>query len=491
MEFESPGHFFQAVADAAYRFDNQPNLKWQAVAGLGETIPSEGAFLVPAEYAADLLEKTYATGSILSRCNRLPMSKKELVVPTIDETSRANGSRFGGIAMNWTAEGEEIVASKPKYASRGLGVRKLAGLCYVTEELLQDAPALNAILSRLFSLEAGFQIEDAIVNGSGAGRLLGILNSGAVIEVAKESGQAAATVVAGNVVNMFSRLWSGGQNRAVWLVNQNIFPQLLGLTWSSGTGVVPLFSYGPDGTPLLIGRPVLMVEYCSTLGTVGDIILCDLGEFLLGDRTDGVIRPLGLAFTTDSAVGGVDDVFGLEGRDIVFGGAEGDVLNAGATDVSDDLIVGDSGRARFEDDVLVEISTVDPTIGGGDTITAGRGSNKLEYLEPAPSDAEDAVHGEVPDGVLEAIISHLAENTEADPAGIEVLHAEAVTWNDGSLGCAAPGQIYTQATVPGYRVVLGHDGQQFDYRATERGFFLLCSQPTLAAPGAGDDPPVE
>ena len=37
-----------------------------------------------------------------------------------------------------------------------------------------------------------------------------------------------------------------------------------------------------------MGRPVLTVEYCATLGTVGDIILADLGEFLLGDRTGGV-----------------------------------------------------------------------------------------------------------------------------------------------------------------------------------------------------------
>lgn len=289
MEFESAGQFFQRVVDASYRLGHShPGLTWEASAGANETFPSEGGFAVPAEYAVDMLDRTYATCSILSRCNLLPMKSKTLQIPTVDESSRAHGSRFGGISMNWTSEGEEITASKPKWAGRGIKVNKLAGLCYVTDELLADAAALNEILTRLFSLEASFKLENEILNGTGSGRPLGIVNADATITVAKESGQSAATIQPANVVNMFSRLWAGGQNRAVWLVNQDVFPQLLGLTWTTGTGVVPLFQYGPDGTPLLMGRPVVTVEYCATLGSAGDIVLCDLGEYLLGDRTGGV-----------------------------------------------------------------------------------------------------------------------------------------------------------------------------------------------------------
>ena len=122
---------------------------------------------------------------------------------------------------------------------------------------------------------------------------------------------------------------------------------------------------------------------------------------------------------------------------------------------------------------------------------AERGPKKGEVLERAPEDGTDTVRGEVPEAILATIIADLAATTEADPKAIEVAHAEAVTWSDGSLGCAEPGQVYTQVLVPGYRVILRHAGQQFDYRATEQGFFLLCSRPTLAAPGAADDPPVD
>lgn len=100
---------------------------------------------------------------------------------------------------------------------------------------------------------------------------------------------------------------------------------------------------------------------------------------------------------------------------------------------------------------------------------------KAEPRERVPEEDADAVRGEVPEEILEAIIADLAGTREADPAAIEVLRAESVTWNDGSLGCPEPGRVYMQVLVPGYRVILVHDGQQFDYRATDQGHFVLCS----------------
>ncbi len=122
---------------------------------------------------------------------------------------------------------------------------------------------------------------------------------------------------------------------------------------------------------------------------------------------------------------------------------------------------------------------------------AERGAKKVEELDKQHASEADPVSGEVPEEIIDKIMQDLMTNTAADRADIEVLHAESLTWNDGSLGCGKPGQAYTQALVPGYRVILGHAGQNFDYRATEHGLFMLCEQPTLAAPGAGIEPPVQ
>ena len=79
--------------------------------------------------------------------------------------------------------------------------------------------------------------------------------------------------------------------------------------------------------------------------------------------------------------------------------------------------------------------------------------------------------------MLDAIVADAAAQTGIDEAEIEVIRAEQVTWNDGSLGCPEPGMLYTQALVEGYHVVLDVDGEELDYRADAAGRFRICENP--------------
>lgn len=281
--FNSFGEFLQSVANATgdpRGVHGIPGLEYQVVSGLTGDEGTEGAYLVPTEFAADLLEKTYETGQLLNLCHKFPMRRRTLKIPTINETSRANGSRFGGLSLAWTAEGDALPASKPKFGERAMALHKLGGIAYVTDELLQDAAALGAVLTRLFSLEASFVLEDKILNGTGAGLPLGIIGAPATISIAKESGQAADTINRENILNMWSRLWAASKARAVWLAGTGVAPQLYDLSTTSGA---PLFRWADDG-PRLLGRPVIETEYNGLLGDAGDIALVDLGEYLLADR---------------------------------------------------------------------------------------------------------------------------------------------------------------------------------------------------------------
>ncbi len=285
-EFASFGDFLDSVVAVGTKRFPQPDPRLEYASGpigLGEAIPSAGGFLVPVEHAAELHERVYETGAILSRVTRWPATREKFRIPLVDESSRADGSRFGGVTMAFTEPGGTIPASKPKFAEREMNRRGLKGVVHVTSELLADVPTLEAVFMRLYGLEGSFVIENEIINGGGAVGPLGILNADCTIEVAKESGQVAATIVAENVVKMFARLWAPSKRRAVWLVNQDVVPQLYGLVWGTGTALVPLFRWGADGEPLLMGRPVIETEYNATLGTVGDVVLADLSEYLIGD----------------------------------------------------------------------------------------------------------------------------------------------------------------------------------------------------------------
>ena len=284
--FRSFGEQMMAVYRAstpAGRIDRR--LTTRSASGLNETNPSDGGFLVQKDFVADLLKRTYETGVIASKVHKIPLTTNAngIKINAIDEVSRANGSRWGGIQTYWENEAEQITGSKPKFRSMDLSLKKLTGLCYVTDELLQDASALENVLKQGFAEEFGFKIDDAILRGTGAGQPLGILNSDSLVTVAKESGQTSKITVA-NLVKMWSRLWSRSRANSVWYINPELEPELYQLTVGDKPVYIPAggLSDAPYGT--LFGRPVLPLEQCEELGKTGDIILADFSQYLLIDK---------------------------------------------------------------------------------------------------------------------------------------------------------------------------------------------------------------
>jgi len=253
-----------------------------AASGLSESVPSDGGFLVQQDFSTELLQEVFQTGILAAKCRRIQISgnANSLKINGIDETSRA-ATRSGGILGYWEDEAALKTATKPKFRKIELNLKKIIGLCYATDELLDDASALEGVIRSGFTSEFGFLLDDAIINGTGAGQPLGILNAGCLVSVAKETGQKAATVVAENVIKMYSRMFPQSLSRAEWYINQNIQPQLFTMSLSVGTGGIPIYmpAGGLSGQPYgtLFGRPVIPIEQAATLGTVGDIIFADLG----------------------------------------------------------------------------------------------------------------------------------------------------------------------------------------------------------------------
>ena len=98
----------------------------------------------------------------------------------------------------------------------------------------------------------------------------------------------------------------------------------------------------------------------------------------------------------------------------------------------------------------------------------------------APSEETDtAMPGRpqvIPDDVWAILLAELSDLGVASNAPT-IVAAEEVTWSDGSLGCPQPNMGYTQALVPGYRVVLEVDGEEFHFHASESDQVILCDDP--------------
>lgn len=260
-------------------------LTTRAASGLNESTPSDGGFLVQQDFVTELLKRTYETGILASRAKKIPISTNAngMKINAVDEDSRANGSRWGGVQTYWECEADELTGSKPKFRQLELSLKKLTGLCYATDELLQDAAALEAVIRQAFAEEFGFKIDDAILDGSGEGEPLGILKSGAIVKVEKEKDQTDIITVE-NLIKMWNRLWARSRANAVWYINQELEPYLYTLKLGDKPVYIPAggLSEKPYGT--LFGRPVIPLEQCSAAGDIGDIVLADIGQYLLIDK---------------------------------------------------------------------------------------------------------------------------------------------------------------------------------------------------------------
>jgi hypothetical protein len=135
-----------------------------------------------------------------------------------------------------------------------------------------------------------------------------------------------------------------------------------------------------------------------------------------------------------------------------------------------------------------------PEVSPPDPIEQRVAPTLVKLLETVQPTHVIPVIGEVPGDLLDEIMADLANKEGLGLQSIEVIRAEAVTWNDGSLGCPQPGMMYTQALVDGYWVILQAEGIDYDYRVSDTGYFILCEGrgmlpiPPPGGPGSGLSP---
>lgn len=265
----------------------------RSITGMSTSVPSDGGYLVQPDFTTVLLDKVQEAAQVAPLCTKIPVgpSADSLEAPFIDETSRATGSRWGGVQVYRESEAVEATSKKPKLGLWEVRLFDLKGLCYVTNRLLQDATALESIVMKSFQSEFAFKLDDEIIRGTGAGQCTGILNAGCLVTITKETGQKAATINIENINKMYNALFASSRGKAVWFYNQECEPDLETLSLAIGTGGVswPLFT-GPgmgmngSATAKLKGLPAIPIEQCSALGTAGDLILADPSGYVVVDK---------------------------------------------------------------------------------------------------------------------------------------------------------------------------------------------------------------
>lgn len=280
---------------------SEPLAQLQAAAqGAGEKIGSDGGFMVQTDVAAEIIQNVFTGGALLGAVRQINLGENSngISMRAVDETSRATGSRWGGVQAYWVDEGTAPTASKPKFRKLELKLNKLAALGYATDELLADFVAMGDVMFQAFTEEVRFLVEDSILNGVGAGMPLGILKSPALVSVTRTTSN---RVKHADVMNMWARMHSRAKANAVWLYNTDVNPDLDQLYLTPATNDLPVrfVTYGDDGVMRIKGKPVIETEYNASLGTVGDLVLADLTQYLFIQKLLQTAASMHVAFSTD------------------------------------------------------------------------------------------------------------------------------------------------------------------------------------------------
>lgn len=291
--FASLGEQLQAIANVTIKGVTDPRL-YGAASGASATSGPDGGFLIRKDFAVDLTGSGIKSGALASRCSETPIGENSdgLEVVYVDETSRATGSRWGGVQVYRKAEADTVTASKPGLGVWARRLEDMMGLAYMTERLLADAGAMQSVFNEAFTDEFAFKLDDEIFRGNGVGQCLGIQSHvyssttpGSTVSVAKETAQAADTIVAENIIKMWAAVLPRAKANGVWFINTECTPQLAQMqigTGASGT-LVYMPPGGLSGSPFgtIYGRPVIEIEQASALGDVGDITFADLSFYKL------------------------------------------------------------------------------------------------------------------------------------------------------------------------------------------------------------------
>lgn len=291
--FKGFGHFLQEVRRAAYGRESEAFGQWRhackAGLGLNEGNDSEGGAMVPTDFFAELLAITHREAAVLSRTTQIPVNGGAVYIPAINESSRVNGSRYGGVSVTWLGEGGTIPSTKPSTRNVKLEPKKLAAVVYATEELLEDAALpVEALVNTIVGKELAYAIDDAIINGTGAGQPLGIMASACKVALAART--TANHVKYEDVVGMYARLHAASRGNAVWLINQAVMTDLMTMPFNAAAATpVPVWlpPGGASDSPYgrLFGAPVIEIEQCAPLGTTGDIIYGDFSQYLVAQKS--------------------------------------------------------------------------------------------------------------------------------------------------------------------------------------------------------------
>ncbi len=287
---KSLGQYARLVQGATLgRQDAKDAIQRAATTFQQELVGADGGYLVPKLISDQILMPALDQGNIFGRTEPMNIASESMLFPK-DETAPWSSGE-----IETTKEGGTMTQKKSALKQFRLELFMYTRLVAVTDQLLQDVGAMTSFVSRIAQKFFAYRLSRDVLVGDGAGEMLGILNAPALVAVTR----ATSNLIDGvDIAKMLERtIEPANADDYVWVVHPNAFTQLMQMTFEKTTGSQtthwPMWMIGSPGLAgkpqqTLNGWPVMRHQAAKDLGTKGDLILCDLTEYLSAMHTVGM-----------------------------------------------------------------------------------------------------------------------------------------------------------------------------------------------------------
>lgn len=294
-KFAKTMKFLRAIAGGDVQTCKTISNEVRVKANLSEGTTTAGGFLVPEEFAAEILRLAPTYGVIRQNCRIIPMRHDTISIPAAGSTA---------LTAQWVNEAGQIKSTDPNFRQVQLVINKLASIPKVTSELLADANVdVIAYLSELIA-EAFAKEEDSQgFNGSGT-PFVGVLGATGTPTYAL-AGTGFAELSYPELVKMTGSLYSAAKANAKYYLHRTIVANCRALITTAGAPILGATANEIAGFPL-IETEILPSIDASTSQTAGTKfgVFGDLRKTLAMGQRAGIEMKI-----SDQATVGSDNMF--------------------------------------------------------------------------------------------------------------------------------------------------------------------------------------
>jgi len=167
--------------------------------GLSEGTDANGGYLVPEEFATEIVRLAQNSSFALQACRVMNMGSDTLRVPT--ELTRGSAT--------WVAESTEKTASEPTFGQATLTAKKLINLAVASNELIADSDFdIASLLAEQFAYTQAQELDNQLFNGTGS-PVSGVLTAAAGYSVILSAGASMSTVTAVDLSSAIQKIEEG------------------------------------------------------------------------------------------------------------------------------------------------------------------------------------------------------------------------------------------------------------------------------------------